>query len=238
MDESKFLTFSKMLWATAFILLVVGMGGILYFAEFGFLMWTRSDSWADFGSFISGSGGTAIAMLALLWLIYSVQVQRVELRKLTDQQKIDLTIDDCRNLLEKNLSHIEGEMDQKVHKSVANTVQQQTGKRPSTFLAMLKTAERLKFRQEYSALKEIQDSFLKYHYEDLDRIKTRIILHTRAILDWKNIAMNADMPIPHGVVFYAEKVIQEAELLHYYFMFDDDDAMNLYLNIKHSIYKV
>ncbi|MEZ9667439.1 hypothetical protein AB4284_07110 [Vibrio breoganii] len=57
----------------------------LYYFSFGGELSQRSDDWGAFGSYLSGTAGVIIALFAVIWLIYSVSIQKEELAQLKNE---------------------------------------------------------------------------------------------------------------------------------------------------------
>lgn len=70
------------------IIIVIGVlvaTSVLYYLSFGGELSKKSDDWGAFGSYLSGTAGVIIALFAVLWLIYSVSIQKEELAQLKNE---------------------------------------------------------------------------------------------------------------------------------------------------------
>ncbi|MEM5513194.1 hypothetical protein WNY79_09875 [Pseudoalteromonas sp. AS84] len=54
----------------------------LYVSVFNGSLSKNSNDWGSFGSYLSGTAGVVIALFAVIWLIYSVSIQKEEIEKL------------------------------------------------------------------------------------------------------------------------------------------------------------
>jgi len=68
-----------------FLSAVLGCSLITYRSVFNSKLSTQVSDWGAFGSYMSGTVGITIAFLAVIWLIYSVTIQRIELSRLKSQ---------------------------------------------------------------------------------------------------------------------------------------------------------
>lgn len=66
------------------VLAVVFFTGV-YFITFNGNASTEHSDWGDFGSYVSGTIGVLAACLAVIWLMISVHLQKIELRELKAQ---------------------------------------------------------------------------------------------------------------------------------------------------------
>ncbi|BED88988.1 hypothetical protein PspMM1_14560 [Pseudoalteromonas sp. MM1] len=74
----------------ASMLIVVGvlmLAAMMYFFSFGGELSSESGDWGAFGSYLSGTAGVVIALFAVIWLIYSVSIQKEELSQLKSELK-------------------------------------------------------------------------------------------------------------------------------------------------------
>ncbi|UAL41583.1 hypothetical protein K8B83_11730 [Shewanella inventionis] len=72
------------------IIIVVGVlviASALYYFSFSGELSQKSDDWGAFGSYLSGTAGVIIALFAVIWLIYSVSIQKDELEQLKGELK-------------------------------------------------------------------------------------------------------------------------------------------------------
>lgn len=76
----------KKFWKPLLSLLVVVTTLVVaifsYVSVFNGSLSKNSNDWGAFGSYLSGTAGVVIALFAVIWLIYSVSIQKEEIEKL------------------------------------------------------------------------------------------------------------------------------------------------------------
>ena len=79
-----FREYALLIISIVFLFAVVGIA-LAFYSNVGLPM--NSENWGDLGSYLSGTIGLAIAILAVIWLIQSVQLQKTELNQLKAELK-------------------------------------------------------------------------------------------------------------------------------------------------------
>ena len=76
-------------WLLSLMTVLATLAGsiFLYASVFTGTLSVNSNDWGAFGSYLSGTAGVTIALFAVIWLIYSVSIQKEEIIELKNELK-------------------------------------------------------------------------------------------------------------------------------------------------------
>jgi len=77
----------KSLLSLVVVLATLAISIFLYASVFNGALSNNSNDWGAFGSYLSGTAGVTIALFAVIWLIYSVSIQKEEIGQLKIELK-------------------------------------------------------------------------------------------------------------------------------------------------------